>query len=362
MKTISKILVVIGTIGLIIGIGIYFFKTKTIEVQTNPLTIDKATYSIKQSSWNFSSHYYAEEQVLPTTTTHPNTKYLLVIDFSLFKLQNKVSWNQLEIDIHKEKLMSNEISKDEYTALIQHPNYLVNIYVVKPEHQMLYIVPGLIILVFGIVIFIRSIFNSVQYGKSEFPYAEYTNNPLDTIKKKDGPEQHQDGTYGDIVFPYTEYSGSTDSNIKEDKLRQNKDNIPVTKIRDYIKIALEAMDSTHKWYTDENEGTRELVTALISMGLKAVYQPYLGNGITADAKVGEELIEAKLEPRQTDINNLIGQLQGYSRYNYKINVIIYGRLNEDALERIQDVINLHYKDKVFLIYLPNPKRTRKTTE
>jgi hypothetical protein len=131
-----------------------------------------------------------------------------------------------------------------------------------------------------------------------------------------------------------------------------------SEIDKHLLKALEAMDTTDKWYNDEDEANRELVSCLKSQDIDAIYHYRLPNGRTADAKVYDFLIEGKLSPNTTEVDRLIGQLSNYSEYPYKINVVIYGELAKDAKRRIEKEIDLRYVNKVFLTYLDNPRRQR----
>ncbi len=76
-------------------------------------------------------------------------------------------------------------------------------------------------------------------------------------------------------------------------------------IDNQLRRALETMDSTAKWYNSEEEANRELVTCLKAQGITDVrYQYRLGNGRTADAKVGNVLIEGKLSPDTAEVDRL----------------------------------------------------------
>jgi hypothetical protein len=132
-----------------------------------------------------------------------------------------------------------------------------------------------------------------------------------------------------------------------------------SKIDEYILNALEIMDTTHKWYNDENEANRELVDCLKMQGFDAQYQPRLANGSTADARVDDIIIEGKLSPNKADIDRLLGQLAEYTRLENKIIVVIYGRLDQYAQKRIENEIEQRYSQKVFLSYLDNPRRHRR---
>jgi len=145
MRILPKILLILGILGLILGLSIYFFKTETVEAEDVPVKIDKATRYTKQGF--ISTDYYTEIQVEPTASTKPKVTYLLILDTGIMKNEYKVSWEQLELDIHKVKTVSIKISQDEYTALGMQPSYTTKIFEARPQHQMLYLVPGIVLLV-----------------------------------------------------------------------------------------------------------------------------------------------------------------------------------------------------------------------
>ena len=131
------------------------------------------------------------------------------------------------------------------------------------------------------------------------------------------------------------------------------------KLEDSLMKALELMDSSAPTYSNEEEANKELVTVLKALGLDATYQYPLGNGYRyADVKVGNAIIEGKLNPHQGDIDRLLGQIHGYSEYPYQLYIVIYGYLGNYSRKRISEFINTHYPGKVFLTYLTNPKRKR----
>jgi len=144
MKTLPKILLIIGIVGLIVGLGLYFLKTETvvgIEVKEVPINLDKATY------YTSLTKYYSEIQVEPAATAKPDVDYLILLDNGIIKQEYLVSWSRLEIAIHKSKTITNKISQDEYTALSMQASYTMKIFEVRPKHQGLYLVPGIVALV-----------------------------------------------------------------------------------------------------------------------------------------------------------------------------------------------------------------------
>ena len=150
-------------------------------------------------------------------------------------------------------------------------------------------------------------------------------------------------------------------NREEEQKRQRKRALITSKIDKHLHKALEIMDSTHNWYNDEDEANKELVSVLKAQNIEAIYLYRLSNGRTADAKVGNVLIEGKLSPDTAEVDRLIGQISHYVKYSEgnKVNIVIYGELTEEARKRIEDEILQRYVGKVFLSCLDNPQRQRK---
>jgi hypothetical protein len=319
-KTAAKILIIIGFVGLIAGIGRYLFETEMIAVNntyTTPIVIDKATYYTKQSQWSSALYYYTQEQLLPTVTTKPDTKYHLTIDYSLFKLENNISWNQLQIGIKDEKSVTNQISRDEYMALTQNAHYKVTINEVKPKHNVVYVIPGGLVLLLGCIIFLRSKDNKHIFTAT--------------------------GNWG----AFSEQNSATNEEIHN------------ANVSNALKTALRNMDTTHKWYTNEDEANRELVSCLKAMGYNAVYHQYLGDGRTADAFFESSIIEAKLDPSQSEVDRLEGQIAEYLKYPYTVRIVLYGQVDYQLLLRIKEIISRR-PESTFLTYLPDAKRIRKS--
>jgi hypothetical protein len=171
---------------------------------------------------------------------------------------------------------------------------------------------------------------------------------------------------GSVVFAFIAYGiiGIVVLGITMRLMRSRKYNNIFT-AEGYAKIdipfdkALKIMDNTAKWYRDENEANRELVTCLRTMNIDAEYQFRLSNGRIADARVKNILVEGKLSPNTTsEVDGLFGQLIEYTNAGYRVNVVIYGKLEKLSRDRIENEIKARYKGKVFLTYLDNPRRLR----
>jgi hypothetical protein len=299
-----------------VGIGIYQFKTKMIEVNKFTVTIDSMTYYTKLSNWDFAKYYHVDEQVTPTATTKPNTDYLVTIAFPSFKYQNTVSWTQSEIASNTEKTLSNVIPYTEYATLTQQPNYISRLFILKPQHNILLIVPGILILVLGFVIFVQAK-NDIQY------HGNLCSQPT--------PEQ----------------------TARLNEAIQNK------KVSDALETALRKIDTIHNWYADEDGATRELVASLITMGYIVKYHYNLGEKTTADAFFENSVVEAKLDPDQNEVNRLEGQISRYLKFQYTVHIVLYGQVASKLLSQIKEKVAKN-PDRVFLTYLPDAKRVRKS--
>jgi hypothetical protein len=143
MGVLSKTLLILGLVGLVVGFVLYLQGTVLVEVSSPPVVIDKYTLSIQQGF--FSDAHYCKIQVTPTSEAEPDTNYLLVMDNGMVRQSYKVSWSQLELDIHKPKTLTNKISQDEYTALGMQSAHLTA-FEMSPERRMLWLVPGIVLL------------------------------------------------------------------------------------------------------------------------------------------------------------------------------------------------------------------------
>ena len=118
------------------------------------------------------------------------------------------------------------------------------------------------------------------------------------------------------------------------------------------------MDATANFYTNEDEASRELTSCLNILGHKAVYHYQLGDKRTADIFVDNCIIESKLDPNQSDVDRLVGQVGDYANtFPYYIYIVIFGNASIDIIDRInKQVISTH--DFIQLVYLDRPNRIR----
>jgi cell division protein FtsI/penicillin-binding protein 2 len=167
-----------------------------------------------------------------------------------------------------------------------------------------------------------------------------------------------------LIAQYAKRQSKKRERDRRDRIaeKEHRDRELITsEIDKYLHNALQIMDTTAKWYNNEDEANRELVSVLKAQHIDAVYLHRLSNGRTADARVGNVLIEGKLSPDTSEIDRLIGQISDYTQYSgeNKVNIVIYGKLTQDAKNRIEREIQLRYIGQVFLSYLDNPQRLRK---
>lgn len=124
--------------------------------------------------------------------------------------------------------------------------------------------------------------------------------------------------------------------------------------------ALSAMDKTNKNYVDEDQANRELTSCLTVTGHAAVYHKSFNGTRTVDIFVDNcIIIEGKLDPIQSDIDRLVGQVADYSILPYHICIVIYGNISEDSIRRLKLLYLDNKGDKASLIYLPQANRIRK---
>jgi len=154
IRVLPRILLILGIAGLIAGLIPYFTNTVAVQIEGIPIQINKATYYTSQGFWG-TTNYYSEIQVEPTQATEPNTSYLLVLDSGVVKQKYRMSWSQLELAIRKAKTATNKVSQDEYTALGMQQQYATSAFELRPQHQPLYLVPGLVILTGFILSYMR---------------------------------------------------------------------------------------------------------------------------------------------------------------------------------------------------------------
>ena len=331
MKQFGKILIIVGIVGLIVGFAIYLFKTEKTGVPS-PLIIDKWTYYTKYGFWDGTPYYHIDELVKPTADTQPNVKYLMTIAFISFKYQNTVSWTQSEIDSNTEKTLSNVIPYPEYTALTQKPKYTIDFFKLMPAHKIIDFVPGILILLLGTAIFLRSKDETTNAKSLDIEGIPFHSQTYDNSVSEPTPEQK----------------------AKIAEALKNK------KVADALATALHHMDTTHIWYTDEDEANRALVTSLKVMGYEeAVYHKYLGDGRTADAFFENSIVEGKLDPQQSEVDRLEGQITEYLKYPYAVHVVLYGHIDTQLLSRIKEIVS-RKPERTFLTYLPDAKRVRKS--
>jgi hypothetical protein len=132
-----------------------------------------------------------------------------------------------------------------------------------------------------------------------------------------------------------------------------------------IKKALETMDSTAGSYESEDAANKELATTIkvLNSQIFVEYQPRISDGTTADIRIGNVLIEGKLEPDISEADRVIGQLRRYCRdTTYLVKVVIYGKSDHHVREHIEreirEAYNPHNPGRVTLIYLSHPHRIR----
>jgi hypothetical protein len=118
------------------------------------------------------------------------------------------------------------------------------------------------------------------------------------------------------------------------------------------------MNTTYNVFNDENEANRELTTCLKLLGHDAVYD-FRQLNRPIDIFVDNSIIEGKLEPNNSEIDRLIGQITDFLQIPCHIYIVLYGTTRPEIINRIQSQIIDTYSDRVNLVYLLNPQRCRR---
>jgi hypothetical protein len=136
-------------------------------------------------------------------------------------------------------------------------------------------------------------------------------------------------------------------------------------IAGFVRQALENMDSSGKRYADEEAANSELETSLkfLLPHDHIECQARIRDNTTVDLKIGNILIEGKLDlQHKTEADRLSGQLDGYCLgTTYGVVLVVYGEISKSIRDSIERKIHDHYPDRVRLVALQHPKRTRRRT-
>jgi hypothetical protein len=125
-----------------------------------------------------------------------------------------------------------------------------------------------------------------------------------------------------------------------------------------IHKAIQVMDETCTSYTDEDSANRELTTCLRLLGQNAKYHYSLDDHRILDIVVDDVIIiEGKLDPSQSEIDRLVGQIEDYLQYKVEIIIVVYGNISQESIKRVEGIVN-KCSPYVSFIYHKNPHRSR----
>jgi len=273
-------------------VGFMLFGIGKFALSTEAVLITDAPVQILEATRHDT---YASIKVAPNEDTEPNIFYRVLLDNGLIKVSYDVSWDVLEIDIGKVKELSHHLSQDELTALASYPSYSVAYYQVAHTYPISWALFPALVLFLVCLFFIPG-----------------------WLKEKTAR--------GDVY----------------------------DKIREDLKKALLSIDRTCKQYNDENEANRELTGILVSLGYTAYYNWYLrdlGRSVDIFLPRFRVIIEGKLDPQQTDIDRLVGQVSFFKQCSYRVFIVVFGFLDYRLVARIYDEVIYPSNNAVFLIKL-----------
>ena len=130
-----------------------------------------------------------------------------------------------------------------------------------------------------------------------------------------------------------------------------------------INRALKAVDSLPSGFRDEEEANRQLFTSLKSIvgdSILVQYQPRYEGSIVGDIRLGNTIIEGKLDLiHKAETDRLVGQVEYCYDYTpLDIVVLLYGGTLPDIHHRLKCLV---YKDSLSIVLLEKPQRRRKYT-
>jgi hypothetical protein len=126
-----------------------------------------------------------------------------------------------------------------------------------------------------------------------------------------------------------------------------------------LDTALANIDSIGQAYANENEANTELAQSLRLLLPKADIE-YLANSAVGDIRVGEDIVEGKLDlVGMSDIDRAVGQIGRHLKASSgQLKIVVYGRISEEAGRRIMAVDG--YGERIRLHYLQKPRKFRTT--
>jgi len=162
---------------------------------------------------------------------------------------------------------------------------------------------------------------------------------------------------GFFFFRY--FSKYNTSNEKCHKYTQALYDLKNQTVGEHLYQSLCIMDGTYANFRDEECANIELTNCLKILGHDALYPAPRSNGRTADISIDNyAIVEGKLDPNRSEIDRLIGQTLDYLKTPYHIYIIIYGKVGQTQLDRINDDLCDKYPNRIDLIYLTDPMRIR----
>ena len=335
-------LIFLSIIGIIIALSFYSFRMTSKPV-SNTLVIDGGKYYSSKVTMTVS----------PTSSTVANTKYHFNVTVGTLPLSYEVSWNPAQLDINYAPTLSTHITNYEASYLSTGKLPIVLGSVVEIVHA--YNIIWLLLSAF-LVIIIAFVIHSIYDERKQQEQKEIADK-LVAKRKAEAYQQEQDL----IQQKLREEEDKKDRELQALAAENAKKNSSI--VQHGIMNALVAMDNTFKWYDNEDNANRELISTLHALGFgDAAYHQLLSNGRTADGFVSDSIIEGKLDlSRSDDIDRLLGQIDDYLVSSYDIHIVLYGLADSNALNRIKNKVKTN-PNRLFLSYLTHPQRTRKETE
>ena len=293
------VLAVLCVIGVIIFSCFYALKTKDIEINYVPLSINNATLNMT----GFSTHV-EQLTVSPNNLTIPNTKYKFIATVGSLSLPFHISWNQTQLDIKQPMTVNAVITNAEYTYISgQKYVNLTEFYRIENSYNIFW-------LLLAVLLFAGIIYSLVEISKDDTP-----------IQSSDSTQRssQQFLTYDDTAYG----SDKNEPTLKEKTLNYVKHFKPSW------------INKDGRWVLEggETHNNANLAALLRSNNLRVEYNDYLPNKRESIDVVANQMIAFECKPTlttTTTFRDLVGEINRDRRLTkYEVFALIYGDARAD---------------------------------
>jgi hypothetical protein len=303
------VLAVLCILGVITFSCFYALKTKDIEINYVPLSINNATLNMT----GFSTRV-EQLTVSPNNLTIPNTKYKFIASVGSLSLSFHTSWNQTQLDIKQPMTVNAVITNAEYTYISgQKYVNLTKFYSIEHSHDILW-------LLLAALLFAGIIYSLIEISKGKNTFIQASDS---TQRNSQQFLTYDDTTYG--------------RNKNEPTLQE--------KTLNYVKQFKPSwINEDGKWVLEggETHNNANLVAHLRNHNLEVKYNNYLPNKRESIDVVANQAIAFECKPTlttTTTFRDLVGEIHRDRRLTrYEVFALIYGDARADLYNELCEQI------------------------